>query len=46
VAVHITTPEKAAAAINHAACQHTTLAERAQLAAGTIPARLAVRGER
>jgi hypothetical protein len=46
VAVHVTAPERVAAAIDAAACRHITAAEREQLAAGTVPARLAIRGER
>jgi hypothetical protein len=46
VAVHITAPDQTATAVEHAACRHITSAEREQLATGTVPARLTVRGER
>ncbi|MCC9307732.1 hypothetical protein LN042_11590 [Kitasatospora sp. RB6PN24] len=46
VAVHTTGPEQAAASIDHAACRHITPAERVELATGTVPNRLAVRGDR
>ena len=46
VAVHVTAPDRAAAAIAAVACRHITMAERALLAAGTVPETLTVRGER
>lgn len=46
VAVYTTAPEHVENAIHRAACRHITTTEREQLAAGQVPERLTVRGER
>jgi hypothetical protein len=46
VAVHSSTPDRIAADIAAAACEHITTAQLADLAAGTVPQELTVRGQR